>query len=315
MPEFYRESIVGTYSDSVFCRLLFDYQNRTLRVVDFKNGKSAAKNTFLERLRIQENIRKILTVVERSEVKTWQCIDYRSEGSIPAYFNKSDGYIMSRVYDNGGGNEEPKDLESVKGKIEKVVGQMAKKEPVRSTGKDISEDEAIAAIEKEYDRRSGNRKNLQKIEGAHLKSGQNGTKLDYPPVLSVFPRFGYGVKYLHFMARNSRTGQVSIARVEYMHHFNNAKIDILPQPRKMAETKHAESCLSASLEKLEDLGVGVVFSLAPTDSLLLNALFSSAGFENTGQLSRQLIHQKCPVDLFLWTKKLGMAAHNRGGRR
>lgn len=315
MPEFYRESIVGTYADNFFCRLLFDYQNRTLRVVDFKNGKSAAKHDYLERLRVQEGIRKILTIVERSEVKTWQCIDYRLEGSIPSYFNRTDGYIMSRIYDNGGGNGETKELEIFKGKIDKKVGEMAKQEPERTTETAISEYEAIEAIEKEHERLNRNKKKLRKIEGPQLKSGPNGGKLPSSPILSVFPRFGYGVKYLHFMARNTQTGQVSIARVEYMKHFNNAKIDILPQPRKMAESKHAENCLCVSLEKLEDLGVGVVFSLAPTDSPLLNALYSSSGFENTGQLSRQLINDKCPIDLFLWTKKLGFVARNRGSRR
>ena len=70
-------------NESIFCSLLFDRANRTLRVVDFRGGNFQSKHNYLEQVLVSEGMRKIFTLIERDDMNGWQRVGYHREGSIP----------------------------------------------------------------------------------------------------------------------------------------------------------------------------------------------------------------------------------------
>jgi hypothetical protein len=292
------EQIVGTFSDDVFFSLLFDRQNRTLRVFDFTVGHSAAKREYLDRTLIAEGVRKIFTVVERREVRDWKSIGYQSEGVIPDYFNRSDSHIMSCFYNDNHEiesilNENQNDLSFFR-EVETLAGKLSSKKPRSIQAEQVTEKEAFSAIEKQL-------KGQEKAQrGKAAKKESKTDRLDS----SVFPKFGRRAECLYFSALNSRTEQVNVAGVEYQEYWRNAKIDILAPLLNQADARLARSCLLTAIESLREIGVVSVFALARGDAPFLNALYSSAGFNNTGRLQGHLLAEKGPIDQLLWTKKL-----------
>jgi hypothetical protein len=102
-------------NEDIFCSLLFDSGNRTVRVVDFRGGNFQSKHTYLEHVLMTEGMRKIFTLIERDDMNGWQRVGYSREGSIPGYYKRSDAYIMSKIYDEDYDSESELGEESVKG--------------------------------------------------------------------------------------------------------------------------------------------------------------------------------------------------------
>src|SRR5690606_5604283 len=57
---------------------------------------------FFDRIARAEGLKKVFTVVEKQDSKSWRSVGFSREGAIPGYCRTADAYIMSRVYTEDG---------------------------------------------------------------------------------------------------------------------------------------------------------------------------------------------------------------------
>src|SRR5262245_3399394 len=84
-------------NDTVSLCLMVNRRNRTLRVIDFRAGPTAAKRNFVIAAAQREGVEKVFTLVERDEVSTWARLGFTREGSIPGFYKRSDAWILGAV--------------------------------------------------------------------------------------------------------------------------------------------------------------------------------------------------------------------------
>ena len=95
------EEIYYRKGDIDFCFLL-NRRHHNLRVFDYRVGNYQQKRDFFDRIARAEGLRKVFTVVEKQDSKSWRSVGFSREGAIPGYFRTADAYIMSRVYTDEG---------------------------------------------------------------------------------------------------------------------------------------------------------------------------------------------------------------------
>src|SRR5688572_12225905 len=100
-PEESVEEIYYRKGDIDFCFLL-NRRHHNLRVFDYRVGNYQQKRDFFDRIARAEGLRKVFTVVEKQDSKSWRSVGFSREGAIPGYFRTADAYIMSRVYTEDG---------------------------------------------------------------------------------------------------------------------------------------------------------------------------------------------------------------------
>lgn len=302
--EYLTEQIVGSFTGhDIFCSLLFDRLNRTLRVIDFKSGKFAPKREYLKSRVKAAELRKIFTLVEFGEVKGWRSIGYNREGTIPAYFNRSDAHIMSCNYNDKYDVEDIPDNDRSKTgsflrEVERLATQVSNKKSSRVRVERITEAQAITEIGKEL---------LRRGKSTNGKVGKNAPEvraLDLSVRRPIFCQFGRGGEFLYFAAIEVHSEKTNVFGAECQNNFGNAKVDIFFAPQNASEARCVRSGLVTVIELLRNKGVNSVYTMAPEDSPLLSALFSSIGFCNTGRLYRQRLNEHGPQNLLLWTRKL-----------
>ena len=302
--EYLTEQIVGSFTGhDIFCSLLFDRLNRTLRVIDFKSGKFAPKREYLKSRVKAAELRKIFTLVEFGEVKGWRSIGYNREGTIPAYFNRSDAHIMSCNYNDEYDVEEIADndrakLKSFLREVEHLSAQVSKKKSSRVQVDRITEAQAIAEVGKELRRRA------KSANGKVRKNAPEVRALDVSVRRPIFCQFGRGGEFLYFNAVEVHSEKTNIFGAECQNNFGNAKVDIFFAPENTSEAIYIRSALVTIIELLRNRGVNSVYTMAPEDTPLLSALYASIGFCNTGRLYRQRLNEHGPQNLLLWTSKL-----------
>jgi hypothetical protein len=309
-------------NEDIFCSLLFDYTNRTLRVVDFRGGNFQSKHEYLEHTLMKEGMRKIFTLIERDDINGWQRVGYQREGAIPGYYKRSDAYIMSRIYDVAFDAKDPQgeDIPENKNLLNdiKMLGKKLSdmKEPTVSVNQ-VGDAEAYEALQEELERsesRTKKSKPQKEAKGAKKVAKPAKTKKSKTPVPSemtsvpsselLFPPFSREVEYFHYVAQNRRTKQKSIISTEYQDCFGNAKVHFCIAPESKGDQNLARTGLSQTIDQLTEMGAVSIFATAPVGNLAENAIYAALGFRNTGWMSRQVIRPEGPEDVILWTKKL-----------
>jgi hypothetical protein len=81
-------------NEAVSLCLLVNRRARTMRVVDFRAGPTAAKRLFVLSLAQREGVEKAYTLVERDEVATWVKLGFAKEGNIPGFYKRSDAFLL-----------------------------------------------------------------------------------------------------------------------------------------------------------------------------------------------------------------------------
>jgi hypothetical protein len=298
-------------NEDIFCSLLFDQVNRTLRVVDFRGGNFQSKHNYLERVLMSEGMRKIFTLIERDDMNGWQRVGYQREGSIPGYYKRSDAYIMSRIYDGDFDADAVQGEESAENKkFLNDVKTLGKDFPkVKTSGikvEQIAESEVVEAIENELKRREAKVKTKKKGKASPAKKkSSKASSSGFPSItMPVFPQFSREVEHHYFLVQNRRTKQANILGAEYQDCFGNAKVDYYFTPESRTDHNLARTGMNITIDLLAELGAVAIFAMGSLDDFETNALYASAGFRNTGWLTRQLLTEKGPTDVILWTKKL-----------
>jgi hypothetical protein len=310
-------------NDDIFCSLLFDHQNRTIRVIDFRGGNFQTKHNYLERVLMAEGMRKIFTLIERDDMNGWQRVGYIREGTIPGYYKRSDAYIMSRIYDEDWDSAQAgEDLPERKNLLGDVKGLARGLSELKGAGvktEQVTEEEALKLITVEIDRLTGKPakgKAAKKGKGAKgakgAKGGKAGAKagakqpvVKYAkPTIPVFKQFSRETDCYYFMATNRRTKGTNVFGAEYQDCFGNAKVDIYFSPVARSDRAIARQGLISFIDWLAAIGAVAVFSLVSAVDVEKNAIYASAGFRNSGWMNRQLLGEGAPKDQILWTRKL-----------
>ena len=84
-------------SDSAYLCLLLNRRTRSIRVVDFRAGALPAKRLYIQSVAMQENVDKVITLVEKDEVSSWTRVGFVREGTIPGFYKRSDGHLCGCV--------------------------------------------------------------------------------------------------------------------------------------------------------------------------------------------------------------------------
>lgn len=303
---FHRLSERMVRNEDIFCSLLFDHGNRTIRVVDFRGGNFQTKHSYLERVLLADGMRKIFTLIERDDMTGWHRVGYLREGTIPGYYKRSDAYIMSRIYDEDwDGAAESEDLPERKAFIADVKNLGKDLAELKGSGLKtelVAEEEVVGILKAEAARMTEKAKKSAK--GKKTK-GAARTKVIVPPIEDpIFQQFSRETDIHYFLCQNRRTKQANLIGAEYQDCFGNAKVDLFFSPNTKSELSIARHGLMTFIDWLGEIGAVAIFALVRADDLEHNALYHSAGFRNTGWLHRQMLTKSGPVDKILWTRKL-----------
>ena len=84
-------------SDSAYLCLILNRRTRSIRVVDFRAGALPAKRLYIQSVATQENVEKVITLVEKDEVSSWTRVGFVREGTIPGFYKRSDGHLCGCV--------------------------------------------------------------------------------------------------------------------------------------------------------------------------------------------------------------------------
>jgi len=289
-------------NENIFCSILFDRSNRTLRVVDFRGGNFQIKHEFLEQMLIAEKMRKIFTLIERDDMNGWQRVGYQREGSIPGYYKRSDAYIMSRTYNADLEIEPPVDEESAENKkflndVKNLGKEISEQKPPSIQVKQVTEEEVTETIKKEFSRQRSK-------AGKSKKPAPPAAVSELAAAPPIFPQFSREVEYYYFVAENRRSKQSNVIGAEYQDCFGNAKVQLYFHPENKADQHVALVGLKKSIDYLTEIGAVSLFAVERADDLVGNAIYAALGFRSTGWMNKHLLTKKGPIDMVLWTRKL-----------
>lgn len=288
-------------NDDIFCSLLFDYANRTIRVVDFRGGNFQNKHNYLEGVLVAEGMRKIFTLIERDDMNGWQRVGYMREGTIPGYYKRSDAYIMSRIFDEDWSGTAPSDdapeRKTFLNDVKTLGKELADLTGAGIKGDQVEEEEALAAVKAELARVPGKPKT-----GKGAKAGTRRSRS--APAIPLFGQFSREIENFYWIAQNRRTKQSNVFGAEYQDCFGNAKVSMYFTPDTRAGRTVARQGLNDFVDWLAGIGAVAIFALARADDVEQNAIYASTGFRNSGWMNRQLLTSGASVDQVLWTKKL-----------
>jgi hypothetical protein len=268
-------------SDSAYLCLLLNRRMRFIRVVDFRAGALPAKRLYIQSVATQENVEKVITLVEKDEVSSWTRVGFVREGTIPGFYKRSDGHLCGCVIGDKTASVEVSDANA---KLAERTINAAKK-----AAKDIPEKIKGASV------RAATEKDALSARDAAWRKG---------PAFGSFDMFGRDAQRIYFDAsvRRSKTNYLS---AEFQDCFGHALIEVLRLPTSDSETLAVIAGLRAIAEDLEERGIVSSFAFAPHDDLNTATAFVAAGYRKTGLLAQALPDPEGGrKDAILWTRKL-----------
>jgi hypothetical protein len=292
---------VFVQDDAVSLCMLINRRARTARVIDFRAGPSNAKRLLVLSFAKRENLHKIYTLVERDEVATWIKLGFAKEGNIPAFYKRSDAFLLGCTV-GAAPALEPDELPA-QSETRLVAAKPSTGAPMTAAQERM--ERTIAAAKKSLKDAlpkalqpakvaSVNEADGRKAVAAALRSGR---------AITAFEPFGRGVERRYFSV-TVRGGFELHASTESQACFGNAYLELLQGPRTEGERLGLTSALSALCEALLADGVVSCFSLAPSDEVALSMAFLQNGFRRTGLLAEHLLMGGQRRDAILWSRKL-----------
>lgn len=267
------EEIYYRKGDIDFCFLL-NRRHHNLRVFDYRVGNYQQKRDFFDRIARSEGLRKVFTVVEKQDSKSWRSVGFSREGAIPGYFRTADAYVMSRVYTEDG-------------------------DPIQGGAPKLS-----ASTTSSKDKDSGS----TKPRGLSLEMINDVARLD-----AVAQRHALSALYAPFrrgqfhpdMALHGKLGKREMwIGAETDSSFGHAKVDILTPPDKDTDLPALKYCMRAMLDELRKIDTASVFALCAVDMPLVNQIYADLGFKVTARLTDHLTRGEDFVGSQLWHRRL-----------
>ena len=262
--------------DIDFCFLL----NRThlnLRVFDYRVGNYQQKRDFFDRIARSEGLKKVFTVVEKQDSKSWRSVGFSREGAIPGYFRTADAYVMSRVYTDDG--------DPIQGGAPKLTApNISAKDPNRTKARGLS-------IELVTDPARLARVVAEHGDGALYAPFRRNM---FHPDIAVHARQG---------KRDFWVG------AETDSSFGHAKIDIITPPRegKDTDTPILEFASQVLLDELFKRETASIFSLIPADWQPSQQIIANLNFKVTARLTDHIVREDGFVGAQLWHRRISAA--------
>ena len=272
-------------SDSAYLCLLLNRRTRSIRVVDFRAGALPAKRLYIQSVATQENVEKVITLVEKDEVSSWTRVGFVREGTIPGFYKRSDGHLCGCVIGDKTASIEVSDADA---KLADRTINAAKK-----VVKDIPD----------------------KIKGASVKPATEKDALSArdaawrkAPAFGSFDMFGRDAERIYFET-SYRRSKANFVSAEFQDCFGHALVETLRIPTNENEMLAMVAGLRAIADDLEARGIVSTFSFAPYDNVETATAFLATGYRKTGLLAKALLDADgTRKDAILWTRKLVIAA-------
>lgn len=263
--------------DIDFCFLL----NRThlnLRVFDYRVGNYQQKRDFFDRIARSEGLKKVYTVVEKQDSKSWRSVGFSREGAIPGYFRTADAYVMSRVYTEDG--------DPIQGGAPKLTApNITAKDPNTAKPRGLSVElvtdiPRLALLAEEFG------------EAALYAPFRRGM---FHPDVAIHGKAG---KRDYWVGAETDTS------------FGHAKVDILtpPRPNKEADPPVIEFLLQALLDELLRRETASVFANIAADWLPSQQVVANLGFKVNARLTDHIVREDGFVGAQLWHRRLSPAS-------
>lgn len=272
-------------SENAYLCLLVNRRNKLIRVIDFRAGALPAKRLFIQSVAKQEDIQKIITLVEKDEVSSWTRVGFVREGTIPGFYKRSDGHLCGCIIGEKGTTIEVGDAaQRLAEKTMNAAKKALKDIPDKikgATAAEIDEDQALEQRD------------------AALAKGET---------YEAFDAFGRDAARLYFKS-SLKGAKDNIISAEYQDCFGHALLQILHRPVSDKDVLVATHGIREIGENLKERGIVAAFAFAAIDDLPLATVFTAAGFRKTGLLALGVQLGKERKDAILWTRKLA----NPGG--
>jgi len=271
-------------SDSAYLCLLLNRRTRSIRVIDFRAGALPAKRLYIQSVAMQENVDKIITLVEKDEVSSWTRVGFVREGTIPGFYKRSDGHLCGCVI---GDKTASIEVTEASVKLTERTINAAKK-----AAADIPEKIKGATV------RPATEKDALSARDAAWRKGSG---------FGSFDTFGRDAQRVYYdtSVRRSKTNYVS---AEFQDCFGHALIEVLRLPTNENETLAVIAGLRVLGDELEQRGIVAEFAFAPNDNEEISTAFVAAGYRKTGLLAQAILDgDGTRKDAILWTNKFANA--------
>jgi hypothetical protein len=267
-------------SDSAYLCLLLNRRTRGIRVIDFRAGALPAKRLYIQSVATQENVEKVITLVEKDEVSSWTRVGFVREGTIPGFYKRSDGHLCGCVIGDKTASIEVTDASA---KLTERTINAGKK-----AAGDISDKIKGASV------RPATEKDALSARDAAWKKGA---------AFGSFDMFGRDAQRIYFDA-TVRRGKANYISAEFQDCFGHALVEVLRLPATENETLAVVAGLRVLSENLEARGIVAAFAFAPNDDVEISTAFLAAGYRKTGLLAQGILDADGGrKDAILWTLK------------
>jgi len=261
--------------DIDFCFLL-NRPHHNLRVFDYRVGNYQQKRDFFDRIARSEGLKKVFTVVEKQDSKSWRSVGFSREGAIPGYFRTADAYVMSRVYTEDG--------EAIQGGAPKLNGtSLTANTPNVTKPRGLS----VALVE-DADR-------LQQVADEQA----------VPALYAPFRRATFRPDIAVVGRQGKREFWVG---AETASSFGHAKVDLMTPPRAdkdgEADTAVLEYLLQGLLDELASRQMASIFSLIGADMMASQQVVANLDFKVTAKLTDHLVRGDEYVGGQLWHRRV-----------
>jgi hypothetical protein len=290
-------------NEAVSLCMLVNRRARTMRVIDFRAGPSTAKRLFVLSFAQREGLQKIYTLVERDEVATWVKLGFVKEGNIPAFYKRSDAFLLGcPVW----GAASSRDRDEIPTESEtRIVAAKPSTGVVPMSAAHERMERTIVTAKKSLKDATEKVRPLARvtlIDEAAARKAIAGA-LRNGRAITAFEPFGRDVerRFFHVTVRG---GFELYASTESQACFGNAYLELLQGPRTEVEKVATTSALGGLCDTLLSEGVISCFSLAPSDDVALASAFLQNGFRRTGLLVDHLVRGSERKDAILWSRKL-----------
>lgn len=281
---------VEFHQPGVYLCLLVNHTDRNLRVIDFRAGLSREKRRLIVDFAVAHRIERLFTLVERDEVAAWVRLGFAREGTIPAFYKRSDAHVLGALtaslrLSHQSGTRPALALRNeaaIATKLE-AVHQDARK--LAASWK-LSASGVRVAIAPEPE--------VQRAKAAIKRAEWSPITLD---------AFSRGADQWHYTCTAKGVPALCVA-VESQACFDNALLEILARPRTDKEGLWMARALGEVLSTLRERGIVSCFAMTPVSDVVLGAVYARNGFRRTGIMNDHLPASGGRETAFLWTRKL-----------
>ncbi len=290
--------------DGVSLCLLVNPRARTMRVIDFRAGPSAAKRVSVLSFARREGLEKIFTVVERDEVATWVRMGFTKEGSIPGFYKRSDAFLLGRSsrVESKESEEDPPLQSETRIAVSESPAPMGAITPSQTR---MERTLLLAKVLAKKWPKEASQKHPPKIASVNEDVARSAvaSACRSGRALCAFEPFGRGGVRRYFVTTTRGGFELHMA-IESQACFANAYLELLQSPRTEADTLATSGAVGAFCNALQEEGIVSCFSLAPSDDIALSAVFLQNGFRRTGLLIDHLRLGETRKDAIVWSRKL-----------